>query len=108
MKDKFYLRVAGTSFHQDAVLATQTGDQCKLEPEPTNEHDRFAVRVLNTKLEDGLLGYVPKEQNRVIHDALCSGCTITAIVESISVPVGATARGVLLRLEVIYPDSRPI
>ena len=52
---------------QDAVV----GDLVWLIPEPDNEYDAFAIRILNSNGRD--LGYIPSEDNEEILELLSSG-----------------------------------
>lgn len=57
---------------RDAVrsLSLSDGEFLALEPEPNNQYDMFAVKVL---LDDLHLGYLPKGPNAEIFDRLVDG-----------------------------------
>lgn len=57
------------------------GDDVILQPEPDNEHDRFAVSVRTQRGE--MLGYIPRYYSESVFDRLARGmtygCTVTEI-----------------------------
>lgn len=62
-------RIMGVSFRdtaaQNRYQQLVQGEQLAIEPEPANEFDPYAVKILT---QDGVhLGYVPKEISAVLH-----------------------------------------
>lgn len=57
--------VAGTSFRQDALEKCPRDEKitAKLKPEPTNKHDRNAVKVMIGK---NFIGYVPRTHSSIV------------------------------------------
>jgi hypothetical protein len=66
----FEFDIRGHFKHQPECKKSVVGDMVWLIPEPENEHDEFAIRVLNSKGKD--LGYVPSEDNQEILELLGS------------------------------------
>jgi len=66
--------VAGISFRTPAeraiALSLQPGDKLTLEPEPTNQFDPFAVKIL----KDGAhIGFIPKDCSAAVAFILANG-----------------------------------
>ena len=51
--------VAGTTFRRDAVKGVQHHSKVKLEPEPTNQHDPNALKVV---VSGEHVGYIPRDK----------------------------------------------
>jgi hypothetical protein len=68
--DRFF--VAGLRYHDGVRVAPQLrpGDAVILEAEPSNPHDRYAVRLLVGR---SMLGYVPRHLNRAMNAILLQG-----------------------------------
>mmetsp|Transcript_10994 Transcript_10994/g.23120 ORF Transcript_10994/g.23120 Transcript_10994/m.23120 type:complete len:368 (-) Transcript_10994:544-1647(-) len=55
-------KVAGVTFHQNAVRTLKVGDEVLLQKDDHNPHDKMAVKVLSTKVGHACqLGYIPKD-----------------------------------------------
>jgi hypothetical protein len=67
----FECDVRGHFKHQSECEKSLVGDLVWLMPEPDNEYDEFAIRILNSNGRD--LGYIPTEENEEILDLLSSG-----------------------------------
>lgn len=69
--------VAGYRYYEaaDARPFMQHRDRLELRPEPNNPHDPYAIEVF---WQDRKLGYVPRTNNRPIHDLLERGETLVA------------------------------
>jgi hypothetical protein len=67
----FECDVRGYFKHQPECEKTLLGDLVWLIPEPDNEYDGFAIRILNSNGKD--LGYIPSEDNEEILELLSSG-----------------------------------
>lgn len=61
--------------------AIQGGDSLRLQREPNNNYDEYAIEVFDEK--NNKLGYVPKNHNRVIATLIDQGCTINAKVTTV-------------------------
>ena len=58
------LDVAGTYYRQDALSkAPKERTPAKLKPDPTNKHDRNAVKVMIGKY---FIGYIPRTQSALV------------------------------------------
>jgi hypothetical protein len=66
----FKCDIRGHFKHQLQCKELVVGDMVWLIPEPNNEYDEFAIRVLNSEGKD--LGYVPSEDNQEILELLGS------------------------------------
>ncbi len=66
----FVCDVRGHFKNQPACEKSNVGDMVWLIPEPDNEYDEFAIRVLNSNGKD--LGYIPSEDNEEIIELLGS------------------------------------
>jgi hypothetical protein len=64
----FECDVRGHFKHQSTCSKTKSGDLVWLIPEPDNDYDEFAIRILNSDGKD--LGYIPQEDNEEILDLL--------------------------------------
>jgi hypothetical protein len=67
----FECDVRGHFKHQAECEKSAVGDIVWLIPEPDNEYDEFAIRILNSNGKD--LGYIPSEDNEEILGLLSSG-----------------------------------
>jgi hypothetical protein len=67
----FECDVRGHFKHQTECVKAAVGDLVWLIPEPDNEYDEFAIRILNSNGKD--LGYIPSEDNEEILELLSSG-----------------------------------
>lgn len=67
--------VAGLRYYEGPALLAmiRKGDMLDLKADPGNAYDRFAVRVLHPK---GMLGYVPRSDNRHISRLLLQGADL--------------------------------
>ena len=71
------LDVAGTMYRQDALAKCPRDERvlAKLTPEPTNKHDRNAVKVMIGK---NFIGYIPRDESarvsELIRDDLIEEC----------------------------------
>jgi len=50
-------KVSGASFHQDVVASRYVGERVHLVPDPNNEYDKNAIKVITDGKE--LLGWIP-------------------------------------------------
>ena len=66
----FECDVRGHFKHQSECEKSAVGDLVWLMPEPDNEYDAFAIRILNSNGMD--LGYIPSEDNEKILELLSS------------------------------------
>jgi hypothetical protein len=72
MDHRIYVR--GVSFRTEQVARVKVGDLAQFSPEPTNEHDPNAVRVLTFSGGDWQhVGYVPKELAETVRSLLDEG-----------------------------------
>jgi hypothetical protein len=67
----FECDVRGHFKHQSECEKSNAGDLVWLIPEPDNEFDEFAIRILNSN--GRCLGYIPSEDNEEILELLSSG-----------------------------------
>ena len=67
----FECDVRGHFKHQTECEKSAVGDLVWLIPEPDNEYDTFAIRILNSNGID--LGYIPSDDNEEILELLSSG-----------------------------------
>lgn len=78
-------RIHGSHYYACVALVqrgeVQTGDALKLQREPNNDYDKYAIEVFDNK--DNKLGYVPKNYNRVIATLMDQGCTVSAVVTAV-------------------------
>lgn len=67
--------IVGTNYRpiadQVAFAKLENGDDLFLIPEPDNEHDPLAIKVLTA--EAAFVGYIPRSHNRRVHDEGFSG-----------------------------------
>ena len=99
--DTFKLRVAGVSHRQTEVRQVEAGNTVTLEQEPNNPYDRNAIKVI---AGSHWIGYVSRQDAKLINQAIKSGCTITGEVEGSGKPNGSDAIGVLISIDVKYPS----
>lgn len=92
------VRIVGNYFrgqveknHHDALAP---GDKLRLELEPNNPHDPFAVKVCTTVH----IGYIPAEMSAVFH--ACGLDRLTAYVAAVTTPKGKTGKQVLINVDV--------
>ncbi len=99
--DTFYVRVAGTSFRQESVSKVVMGASCHLEPEPGNKFDSNALKVI---VDGEHIGYIPKDRNGALTEAISSGCTILGKVVVVGRPEASDNIGVAIELHITYPS----
>lgn len=100
------LTVAGTSFHQEAVRSLSKETPVKLEPDPENEYDPYAVKVITSGSKE-LIGYIPASLSRNFTDLI----TETGLIPEISIysldwytnKVGRKTCGVVITI--VYPKE---
>jgi len=102
--DTFHIRVAGTSYRQAEVRQVQPGEPLQLVPDPGNPHDRHAIKVVR-EATGGEVGFVPRDRNQALLEALRGGCTVRATCDGSGRPEGSDSYGLAVRLDVTYPDS---
>lgn len=75
--------VAGFQYHDGPELLgdLREGEMLKLKPEPGNPFDPCAVRVVHSR---GFLGYLPRDENRVIHRLLRQGAPVLCRIIEVS------------------------
>lgn len=67
-----------TNAAQEEYCMLTKGEEVKLNMEPDNVHDRFAVKVMS----DGKhIGYVPREESRAVFQVLKQDCVSDCIVK---------------------------
>jgi hypothetical protein len=78
----FQFEIAGTKFRMAAYKQAQVtrGDRLTLVPEPGNQYDPKAIKVMKGDLH---IGYVPKTHNKQIHEDVTQrpaelGCCVDA------------------------------
>jgi hypothetical protein len=75
--------IAGYQFHDGESVENQLkpGDVLKLNADPSNPHDEFAVEILT---DEGVkLGFVPRSDNKAISRLLRQGANVEARIESL-------------------------
>lgn len=92
--------IAGTQYHDFSentdIARLAQGDVCRLEREPSNAFDEYAIRVLT---ESGaMLGYIPKHQNRTIARIMDQGVEVVARIDRIA-PDSAPWRRIWIKVE---------
>ena len=99
------IKVAGASYHQLTIKASKVGDSVRLDPEPTNQFDPFAIRLINTRLEpDGWLGFIPKKYSGLLSQAMVKGHRFDAKIASLPTgwgPGGDRIVGATISLELV-------
>ena len=75
--------VAGYQFYEGESVEHQlkSGDSLKLNAEPHNPHDEFAVEILTNN--NVKLGYVPKNDNKALSKLLQQSAKVEANIEEI-------------------------
>ena len=75
--------IAGFRYHHGPSLLGEirVGSKLSVVAEPTNLHDRNAVRV---ELGGRHIGYLPRDQNRTVADLLARGAPIACSVTEVS------------------------
>ena len=75
--------IAGYQFHDGESVEDQlkTGDLLKLNADPDNSHDEFAVEILTE--ERVKLGFVPKSDNKAISRLLRQGANVEGRIDSV-------------------------
>ena len=101
--DLFKIRVAGTSFRQKAVERAREGDKVQFVPDPENQHDAHAVKIMSGK---NWLGFVPRDQSESVKTALDGGCKIDGKITGKGKPDGSDSFGLVVELCVNYPEDR--
>ena len=95
------VKVAGASYHQLVVKASKVDDPVRLEMEPSNAFDPFAIRLINCRLEsstgNGWLGFIPRKYSQKFTRAIVKGHTFDAKIASIS---GSSRVGAKISLSV--------
>lgn len=98
-------RVSGVSYHQD-ILASLTGNEpCRLVPEPDNQYDPNAIKVMVAT--DGgpqHVGYVPKGMAGVVSKALDGEACMCRLLEITGDFEGSAALGLRIAIEIQLPD----
>ena len=97
--DFFTVIVAGVSFRQLAVEAVDIGDEVQLVPDPDNQYDPNAVKVMSG---EHWLGFIPRDQAETVKQAIDNGCKIDAKVKSKKKPEGSDSYGLIIELCVNY------
>lgn len=98
--DSYVVRLAGSSFYQQAIRHIEVGQHCELVPEPENPHDKNALKVM---CGGNQIGYIPKGDNEGFLMAMGADCSVEAKVRGLGVPDGSKYIGVSLDVTVIYP-----
>jgi hypothetical protein len=105
-----HLRITGTTYYREDVLRlldgeTSTLKTVQLKPDPKNEHDPYAVKVLN--IIGRQLGWVARTDHWAVHAALD--------MAELHPPAGVGSRILMGHLEAeaefnvrLDPDDRPI
>ena len=101
--DIFRLRIAGVSFRQKAVYKVKVGDKVILEPEPTNQYDKNAIKVI---ANGHWIGYIPQKQTEILHEAISAGCSIITSVHSVGLAGDSDILGVIIAIAVTYPSTQ--
>lgn len=106
--ETYTIRVAGVSHNQAHVRLVSVGDECELVPEPTNQYDENAVRVVHAKTGNHL-GYVPRDTNQLILMMINAGVTPgTAVVTGTGTPHGSESIGICLEIAAMWPDENEV
>lgn len=77
-------RIAGTTHVpgiERLIEALHEGDELRLERDPSNHYDRWAIRVLNS--QGTKLGFIPADQNEVVARLMDGGKRIIAKVTGV-------------------------
>jgi hypothetical protein len=72
--------IAGFQYYQGPETFLSVNDMLSLKREPHNPHDCYAVEVFRNDVK---LGYLPREENKVIARMMDQGMTIKAKIEKI-------------------------
>ena len=100
----YTIHVAGVSFRQGVVAQIREGEQLLLAPEPTNKHDKNAIKVC--RLNGELIGYLPREvSERVLLDAPARWRLLDPEVRITASLYGDHIKCVMLH--VLIPKKRP-
>ena len=91
------IRVAGVSYHQEAVSFVRQGDDVLLEPEPLNAVDQNAIRVL---VRNQHVGYIPAYATAPIHNWLQTKRITSVQVNGVGRPEGSKYIGVGISIDV--------
>lgn len=75
-------KIQGISYNQDILKKCKVGDSLKLKREPNNQYDKCAVAIYT--LDNELLGYVNKYNNKKIFDDLETGIEFGVEVKAIT------------------------
>ena len=98
------IKVAGATYRQLVIVASTVGDLVDLVQEPTNEHDQYAIKLINRSLvnrtgSDGWMSYVPRQYSHTLSEAIRSGIIFTAKVNSVGRAQGMLPFGASISLE---------
>lgn len=106
----FELKVVGVSHEgrQNVIQRLRVGDGAKLVPDPSNQYDSSAVKVLTLTGES--IGFIAKRENREIFDNLTKGvASYRAVVKEITGTPSYGLRGVVLHIdECLIQNDVPI
>lgn len=102
------IRVAGVSFRQADVKRCEQGDEVTLVPEPENEHDSNAIKVIVAgEGGDRFIGYIPREQTIAFHIFQHVNAIKRCTIESMGMESRGKNMGVNLSVELEWekPDA---
>lgn len=77
----FIGNVAGLSHSKPDMSMLTPSNQLHLIPEPTNEYDPRAIRVVHPAA--GKLGYIPKESTECIHSAWANQFDVECFIKEV-------------------------
>lgn len=92
-------KVSGASFHQDLIAALQIGERVHLVPDPENEYDKNAIKVMTE--DNRLLGWIPSFAH--LNEQLKETYTDLEIAEfeaEVTSIIGGGSRNLGLRIKV--------
>lgn len=79
---EIYSKISGVSHHQETLKGCKVGDKLKLKRELDNQFDKNAIQVLT--LDNKLLGYINKYQNKTICDMLNNNIQLSVEIKAIT------------------------
>ncbi|MGQ9474676.1 MAG: HIRAN domain-containing protein [Actinomycetota bacterium] len=79
---RFYSKVAGTSFHQDALKRCKEGEPLRLVREPENPYDRNAIAVYSQSNE--LIGHIKRDLAAELAPLMDSGVPIDVRISELT------------------------
>lgn len=99
--ENVFLRVAGISYRQGVVGYCKAGDAVELVPEPDNQFDPHACKIM-VKCGNELLhvGYVPKDKAIDAKTVIAMDEYQGAVVEQIGRPSKDTPLGMVIKLTI--------